>query len=46
MSGSSFALIGEVRDSEMLEIYGVKGGKVIATPFNELKEAWQKPLRW
>jgi phosphoribosylformylglycinamidine synthase II len=46
MSGTSFAAIGQVTDSEVLEIYGVKGGKVVAVSIDELKEAWQRPLRW
>jgi len=46
MSGTSLAAVGQVTDSEVLEIYGVDGRKVVATPIIELKEAWQKPLRW
>ena len=46
MSGTSFAPIGQVTDSEVLEVYGVDGRRVIAVPLGELKEAWQKPLRW
>jgi len=46
MSGTSLAAIGQVTDSEVLEVYGVDGRKVVATPIIELKEAWQKPLRW
>ena len=46
MSGTSFAAIGQVMDSEMLEIYGVKGGKIVAVSIGELKEVWQRPLRW
>jgi len=46
MSGTSFAAIGQVIDSEVVEIYGLKGGKVVAASLDELKEAWQKPLRW
>ncbi|MBI4181065.1 MAG: phosphoribosylformylglycinamidine synthase, partial [Chloroflexi bacterium] len=46
MSGTSFAAIGEVTDSEVLEIYGVGGQKIVAASLDELKEAWQKSLRW
>jgi phosphoribosylformylglycinamidine synthase len=46
MSGTSMAAIGQVTDSEVLEVYGVDGRKVVATPIIELKEAWQSPLRW
>ena len=46
MRGTSFALIGQVTNSEMLEVYGVDDRKVIGVPLNELKEAWQSPIRW
>ncbi|MFC2048137.1 phosphoribosylformylglycinamidine synthase subunit PurL [Chloroflexota bacterium] len=46
MSGTSFANIGLVTDSEVLEIYGVDGKRVVIVSISELKEAWQKPLRW
>ncbi|MFC1955466.1 phosphoribosylformylglycinamidine synthase subunit PurL [Chloroflexota bacterium] len=45
MNGTAFAVIGEVNDSEMLEIYG-KGGRKVLVSIADLKEAWQKPLRW
>ncbi len=40
------AAIGEFTEDDRLEIYGIEGEKVIPTPLAELKEAWQKPLRW
>ncbi|MBM4433333.1 MAG: phosphoribosylformylglycinamidine synthase, partial [Chloroflexi bacterium] len=46
MNGVSFACIGEVAASEILEIYGRDGQKIASAPIGELKEAWQKPLRW
>ncbi|MBI2860520.1 MAG: phosphoribosylformylglycinamidine synthase subunit PurL [Chloroflexi bacterium] len=46
LSGVSFAVIGEVVDSQMLEIYGLGGGRLAAVSIAELKEAWQRPLRW
>ena len=45
MGGASFAAIGQVTGSEMLEIYGVSGRKT-SVPINELTEACQRPLRW
>jgi phosphoribosylformylglycinamidine synthase len=39
-----FAQIGEVTDSGKLEVMG--GQRLIDLPIAELKEAWQKPLRW
>jgi len=46
MKGISFAGIGEVTDSEVLEIYGRDSRKVVSVSIGELKEAWQRPLRW
>ena len=46
MKGVSLAAIGQVTDSEVLEIYGLGGQRVLAKPLSELKEAWQKPIRW
>ncbi|TET25847.1 MAG: phosphoribosylformylglycinamidine synthase, partial [Dehalococcoidia bacterium] len=46
MAGVRIANIGQVNGSEMLEIYGVAGGRVVAAPTGELKEAWQRPIRW
>ena len=46
MEGVSLAIIGQVTDSETLEIYGLEGKRILAKSISELKEAWQKPLRW
>jgi phosphoribosylformylglycinamidine synthase len=46
MTGISLANIGQVTDGEVLEIYGVDGKKVLAASIGELKETWQKPIRW
>ncbi len=46
MEGVPFALIGQVITEPMFEVYGRKGNEVVAISINELKEAWQKPLRW
>jgi len=46
MNGISLAAIGQVTDSEVLEIYGVDGSKVVEASLGELKDAWQKPIRW
>jgi phosphoribosylformylglycinamidine synthase len=46
MSGTSCTAIGQVTDSETLEIYGLNGKKVVNTSIADLKEAWQRPLRW
>ena len=46
MSTTNSASIGRVSDSEMLEIYGLNGKKIVAKSVGELKRAWQRPLRW
>jgi phosphoribosylformylglycinamidine synthase len=46
MAGADCALVGQVTDTEKLEIYGRKGKMLISAGIDELKEAWQKPLRW
>jgi phosphoribosylformylglycinamidine synthase II len=46
MTGVDFAAVGEVRDKRKLEVYGLNGQLVLSAPVKELKEAWQKPLRW
>ncbi|MBN1862954.1 MAG: phosphoribosylformylglycinamidine synthase subunit PurL [Dehalococcoidales bacterium] len=46
MRGVSLAAIGQVTDSARLEIYGLAGEKILVRSLKELKEAWQKPLRW
>ncbi len=46
MDGTGFASIGHVTDDEVLEIYGLNENKVVTASLSELKEAWQKPLRW
>ncbi|MGB2878528.1 MAG: AIR synthase-related protein, partial [Dehalococcoidales bacterium] len=46
MKGITESVIGQVTDAEMLEIYGLKGDRVVSKSLGELKEAWQSPLRW
>jgi len=46
MAGVDFAAIGRVTNKQRLEVYGLTGKTVLSAPLNELKEAWQKPLRW
>ena len=46
MRGISLAVIGQVTDSEILEVYGVDNRRIVAKPLGDLKEAWQRPLRW
>jgi phosphoribosylformylglycinamidine synthase len=46
MKGVEFAAIGEVTKDNNLEVYGIDGERMVSVPLAELKEAWQKPLRW
>jgi phosphoribosylformylglycinamidine synthase II len=46
MKGAAFAAIGELNNSDRLEVYGTNGKKIVTAPLAELKEAWQKPLGW
>jgi phosphoribosylformylglycinamidine synthase II len=46
MAGVDFAAIGQVTSKERLEVYGLNEEIVLSAPIAELKEAWQRPLRW
>jgi len=46
MTGTEFAAIGEVTDKGRLEVHGLNGQLVLSALVGELKEAWQRPLRW
>lgn len=46
MGGEGTGRVGRVTDSQHLEIYGRNGGKLVDRQVDELKEAWQRPLRW
>ena len=46
MGEAEFAAIGQVTKGDKFEVYGIAGKKVISIALAELKEAWQKPLRW
>ncbi len=46
LAGHVFAEIGRVTDHDYLVITGLNGQRVVEANIFELKEAWQKPLRW
>jgi phosphoribosylformylglycinamidine synthase len=46
MKGVSFANIGTVNNAAKLEMAGLNGKKIVSESIYDLKEAWQKPLRW
>ncbi|MBN1191340.1 MAG: phosphoribosylformylglycinamidine synthase subunit PurL [Dehalococcoidales bacterium] len=46
MAGITMASIGHINQEEVFEVFGLTGDIVMREPLTELKEAWQKPLRW
>jgi hypothetical protein len=46
MEGSNLKMVGNFNSMKVLEIFGVDNKKLVELPINELKEAWQKPIRW
>jgi phosphoribosylformylglycinamidine synthase len=46
MKGIPFGLIGCVSSGKDFKVYGLDGKLVVKADVDELKEAWQKPLRW
>ena len=46
MQGVCFGNIGTINESNQLDIFGLTGKKVVSESIDDLKEAWQKPLRW
>ena len=46
LKGVIFASIGTTSDTGKFEISGSNGKKLVSEPIGDLKEAWQKPLRW
>ncbi|MBN1177028.1 MAG: phosphoribosylformylglycinamidine synthase, partial [Dehalococcoidales bacterium] len=46
LSGVPFAEIGRVTDNNKFEVCGRDGKPIISSNITDLKEAWQKPLRW
>ena len=46
MKDSPISLIGKVTHSKYFVVYGVNGRRVVDADINELKEAWQAPLKW
>jgi len=46
MQGTVFAAIGTVNGTDKLNVSGLNGKKILSESISDLKEAWQKPLRW
>jgi phosphoribosylformylglycinamidine synthase subunit PurSL len=46
MRGADFSAIGRVTDTNIVMVRGLKTNIVVSASIDELKESWQKPLRW
>jgi phosphoribosylformylglycinamidine synthase II len=46
LKGTAFGLIGCVSREQDFKVFGLDGKICVDSDINELKEAWQKPLRW
>ncbi len=46
LKGNTFAEIGRVLAEPLFIVKGIKGGKIIEENIGDLKEAWQRPLRF
>ncbi|MDP2917609.1 MAG: AIR synthase-related protein, partial [Dehalococcoidia bacterium] len=46
MAGVPMESIGHVAPEEKLDVFGLKGNRVLSLSLKDMKEAWQKPLRW
>jgi phosphoribosylformylglycinamidine synthase len=46
LKGVTYGNIGTTNDTGKFEVTGSNGKKIISETIGDLKEAWQKPLRW
>jgi phosphoribosylformylglycinamidine (FGAM) synthase-like enzyme len=46
LKGIPFGLMGCVSDKKEFKVYGLDGKICVRSGIQDLKEAWQKPLRW
>jgi phosphoribosylformylglycinamidine synthase len=46
IQGTASASIGQVNNSGRVVIEGLDGNKILDESIDELKESWQKPLKW
>ena len=45
-NGGIYSVIGKVKKDKRFKVYGLNGKLIINADIYELKEAWQKTLRW
>ncbi len=46
LKGIPLGLIGCVSEGNDFKVFGLNGKICVETDINDLKEAWQRPLRW
>ncbi|MFH1381481.1 MAG: phosphoribosylformylglycinamidine synthase subunit PurL [Chloroflexota bacterium] len=46
MGNTKLAVIGEISDTDALTIRGLQDNTAVTVSLSQLKESWQKPLRW
>jgi len=46
LKGFAFGLLGEIIRGEDFKVFGLNGELIISAKLQDLKAAWQKPLRW
>ncbi|MBI4743327.1 MAG: phosphoribosylformylglycinamidine synthase subunit PurL [Actinobacteria bacterium] len=46
IKGNVFGLIGSVREDKKFKIIGLNDKEIVSSDIDDLKEAWQKTLRW
>jgi phosphoribosylformylglycinamidine synthase II len=46
MAGADCAKLGKVTDDRLFKVFSRDGKALVSSVIDELKEAWQKPLRW
>jgi phosphoribosylformylglycinamidine synthase subunit PurSL len=46
LKGIPLGLIGCVSEGNDFKVFGLDGKICVETDINDLKEAWQRPLRW
>jgi phosphoribosylformylglycinamidine synthase II len=46
MADVDFGAIGQITSKKRFEVYGLNGKIMLSASIDELREAWQRPLRW
>ncbi|MCX5906767.1 MAG: AIR synthase-related protein [Deltaproteobacteria bacterium] len=46
LRGNAISRMGQIIDSRIFRVTGLNGKMIVQAPIQDLKEAWQRPLRW